>query len=56
MVLLLLLLAAVLEAGGDAMVRAGLHAQSYARIGLLVSGALAAISHRGSSKKPPFMA
>jgi len=37
--LLLLMLAAVLEAGGDAIVRIGLHAASMpARIGLLVLG------------------
>src|ERR1700761_2414256 len=36
----ILLLAAVLEAGGDALVRLGLHGQGGARLGFFVAGAL----------------
>ena len=39
-VLLVLLLAACLEAGGDALVRAGVHSCASARVGFMLSGAV----------------
>jgi small multidrug resistance family-3 protein len=45
MPLVRLFLAALLEAGGDALVRAGLRSPGASRIGLLLSGALALFAY-----------
>jgi hypothetical protein len=53
--LLLLSLAAVLEAGGDAIVRTGLHATAMpARIGLLVVGAGVLFAYGVTVNLPPW--
>lgn len=52
---LVLFLAAVLEAGGDALVRHGLHAQSAtARIGFFVAGAAVLFAYGLTVNAPPF--
>jgi small multidrug resistance family-3 protein len=52
---LLLLLAAALEAGGDALVRSGLHSPSMAtRIGLLAAGALVLFAYGVAVNSPPW--
>jgi hypothetical protein len=53
--LFVLLLAAVLEAGGDAIVRTGLHAASWpARIGLLALGAGVLFAYGVTVNLPPW--
>jgi len=53
--LLVLMLAAVLEAGGDAIVRTGLHAASMpARVGLLVVGGAVLFSYGVTVNLPPW--
>lgn len=53
--LLTLLLAAVLEAGGDAIVRTGLHSQSVAlRAGLFVGGAAVLFAYGWVVNAPPW--
>lgn len=52
---LLLVLAAVLEAGGDALVRIGLHSNSLAaRIGLFAAGALVLFAYGAAVNAPPW--
>jgi len=51
---LLLLLAAVLEAGGDAMVRKGLHATASARIAFLLAGAVLLFAYGYFVNTPPW--
>ena len=51
----ILLLAAVLEAGGDAIVRAGLHGQTFAvRAGLFVAGAGVLVAYGVVVNSPPW--
>jgi small multidrug resistance family-3 protein len=51
----ILLLAAVLEAGGDAIIRTGLHSQSLAlRIGLFVAGAGVLLAYGLVVNAPPW--
>ncbi|MGA9007641.1 MAG: hypothetical protein WBE48_00210 [Xanthobacteraceae bacterium] len=51
---LLLLLAATLEAGGDALVRIGLHSPSLAgRAGLFAAGAIVLFAYGVSVNSPP---
>jgi small multidrug resistance family-3 protein len=51
--LMVLFFAAILEAGGDALVRAGLHAPSaWTRAGLLMSGALVLFAYGCSINLP----
>lgn len=51
----MLTLAAVLEAGGDALARAGLHAPSLvARIGFLAAGAIVLFSYGVTVNLPPW--
>jgi drug/metabolite transporter superfamily protein YnfA len=53
--LLILLLAAVLEAGGDALVRGGLHGTALpVRIGLMVLGALVLFAYGTTVNLPPW--
>ena len=52
---LMLLLAAVLEAGGDALVRVGLHSASpTSRIGLLGAGAIVLFAYGVAVNAPPW--
>jgi small multidrug resistance family-3 protein len=52
---LLLLLAAALEAGGDALVRIGLHSPSMAtRIGLFAAGAVVLFAYGVAVNSPPW--
>jgi len=51
---LLLLLAAVLEAGGDAMVRKGLHATASARFAFLLAGAVLLFAYGYFVNTPPW--
>ncbi len=51
----LLLLAACLEAGGDALVRLGLHGNAlWARVGLLVLGAVVLFAYGVAVNAPPW--
>jgi|SRR5581483_9881851 len=50
----ILLLAASLEAGGDALVRLGLHGQGGARIGFLAAGAVVLFFYGLSVNTPPW--
>ncbi|WP_419758649.1 hypothetical protein [Acidisoma sp.] len=53
--LLLLLGAAVLEAGGDAVVRRGLHAESQAwRLGLILLGGIVLTAYGAAVNLPPW--
>jgi drug/metabolite transporter superfamily protein YnfA len=52
--LLMLLLAAVLEAGGDALVRAGLHASPLRRAVLFAAGALVLFGYSYAVNAPPW--
>jgi small multidrug resistance family-3 protein len=53
--LLILLLAAILEAGGDALVRTGLHGQTLAlRVGLFVAGAAVLFAYGVVVNSPPW--
>jgi small multidrug resistance family-3 protein len=53
--LFILLLAAVLEAGGDALVRASLHSSSAsARLALLLAGAIVLCSYGYAVNRPPW--
>lgn len=49
-----LLLAAVLEAGGDALVRKGLHAPALARLAFLLSGAVVLFVYGCTVNAPPW--
>jgi drug/metabolite transporter superfamily protein YnfA len=52
---LVLLLAAALEAGGDALVRVGLHSQSLpARVGLFAAGAAVLFAYGWTVNAPPW--
>jgi small multidrug resistance family-3 protein len=51
---LLLFLAAVLEAGGDALVRKGLHAGSPARLGWFIGGATLLFAYGCFVNSPPW--
>jgi small multidrug resistance family-3 protein len=52
---LLLLLAATLEAGGDALVRVGLHSPSFAaRAGLFAAGAIVLFAYGVTVNSPPW--
>lgn len=54
-ILALLTLAAVLEAGGDALVRSGLHAPAMGtRIGFMIAGAAVLFSYGVSVNLPPW--
>jgi small multidrug resistance family-3 protein len=53
--LLILLAAAVLEAGGDAIVRAGIHSSSLAaRLGIFFAGAIVLFSYGWVVNAPPW--
>jgi drug/metabolite transporter superfamily protein YnfA len=52
--LLILLLAAVLEAGGDALVRTGLHASGTARTVLFLAGAVVLFAYGWVVNSPPW--
>ena len=52
--LLMLLLAAVLEAGGDALVRAGLHASPLRRALLFAAGAVVLFAYGYAVNAPPW--
>lgn len=49
-----LFLAAVLEAGGDALVRKGLHAPALARLAFLLSGAVVLFAYGCTVNAPPW--
>jgi small multidrug resistance family-3 protein len=51
---LLLFLAAVLEAGGDALVRKGLHATASARTGFFLAGAVLLFAYGYFVNSPPW--
>jgi len=51
---LLLFLSAVLEAGGDALVRKGLHAAAFARLTFLLSGAVMLFAYGYVVNTPPW--
>ena len=54
-ILVVLLLAALLEAGGDALVRSGLHASSLVtRLGFLVSGGIVLFAYGYVVNTPPW--
>ena len=52
--LLTLLLAAVLEAGGDALVRAALHASPWRRVSLFAAGAVVLFAYGYTVNAPPW--
>jgi len=52
--LLLLLLAAFMEAGGDALCRSGLHASALARAGFLAAGGLVLFGYGCVVNTPPW--
>lgn len=52
--LLVLFLAALLEAGGDALVRKGLHSPVWARAGFLVAGATVLFAYGCAVNSPPW--
>ena len=52
--LLILLLAAALEAGGDALCRSGLHASALARVGFLAAGGLVLFGYGCVVNTPPW--
>jgi small multidrug resistance family-3 protein len=51
---LVLLTAALLETGGDALVRKGLHSASLLRIGFLLAGALVLFAYGYTVNTPPW--
>ncbi|MFY9727368.1 MAG: hypothetical protein WB579_24895 [Bryobacteraceae bacterium] len=53
-VALLLFLAAVLEAGGDALVRKGLRATAFARLGFFLAGAILLFTYGYFVNTPPW--
>jgi drug/metabolite transporter superfamily protein YnfA len=52
--ILVLVVAAVLEAGGDALIRSGLHATAAARLAFFALGALALFSYGYVVNRPPW--
>lgn len=52
--LAILFSAAVLEAGGDALIRKGLHASAMARAGFLLAGALVLFAYGYTVNTPPW--